>query len=1074
MLARLRFLSLFILLACVILLGAAAPAHAQGLQATTSTHPPATTFAAGAPGIVPDPGATTTTVISLVPANLLTPLSASNTFKVYYTLSGQATTTSAAGGTLTLTTDIGSSVEISPVSSGSTTTERWVLDSQGINATVASGSSQTLYYYDLLAQSVSYSTSDGSSSSNPSLLYYTAPPSPSSQSSETPVTLFLGLSAQSVWAARTSQASVTSQIAGKSGEQWALQTSQWTISSANQIPSPILYYHQFHVTLGYAVKGGGSGFGAPTITCLQYGVQVTTPLSALTWVDAGPSCSYSLTLPGSTQDERWAIPSPTVTVNGAGAVTDTYFPQYLLRITYSVSSGSPSSPTVTGVSFSTSSTIPLPSSPTTEWFDAGSSYSISNPLSSSTSSERWETAGTTKGAMQAQVNVTDTFYHQFLMTASYSVIGGAGSQTTGPDLSYTSLGSPASILLTGSKQSFWADSGSQYSAPQTLAGSSVTEQWYTKTTQGTVQASATLSISYNNQFFLSVSGGVVSSQWYNSSSTAQISEPGVFSRASGTGLRVTSYSIDGGALTAVKPTSGAVSISILMNAAHQLTIVSVQQYQVSLDAAATSAISSITSPTITGDKYWYDQGTSVSLVLSGVWNRSAGAGERLLSYSLNGASKAVSTTGPVDVLTNVALTASETITTTATAQYRLLALGGSVATGTIASIPGDTGWYDSGTPVTVSFYYSWNSTSGTRQNAVGYSVTGSGTPTQLARSGSGTFPVQVTMSRPETITIDSVTQYSLTISPGQSVSLSLASPTGDSFYDSGASLTATTAYTWDVLNNNARQNLVSFTLDSVVTNVTRADSGTFTTPPIVFDVPQTLAFNAVTQDLVALQFTNAAGTASIVPTLAQVRFENSTVASVPSSGMWLDNGTRYQVYKVEWEGADVTPAGQSVYTVIAPVNQTILARVYSASITVTDYLGLPVSGAKVSVTLVNGTTITTTTSSKGIAALQEIPVGNYTASISYLGVTTTIHGDAAVTSSAHAKVLSSYPTFVLAVVAVAVAIIIIAVVISPGRRLRNAIPHDEPAQHLTQVCTNCNAMIPVGSLHCPECGAEQV
>ncbi len=1070
MLARLRFPSLFMLLACVILLCGTAPAHAQNSQAQVL----APAYHNEQQMLTPHgtPSVTTTTTITLVSATLLTPLPLSNSFEVYYTENGQPSTAFAQGPMLTLTTDVGFNVLISTVSTGSTTTERWVLDSQGGNISIASGSAATFYYYDLLMQSAGYATSDGSTPSNPMLQYYTAPTTASSQPSEKLVTLFPTTSAQAIWAVRLSQVSVQSTIVGKPGEQWSLQTSEWTINSVNQVPSPILYYHQYQVTLGYAVKGGGTGYSAPTITCLQYGVPAPTQLSPLTWVDAGPSCSYPLILPGSNQDERWAIPTPTAPVNEAGPVSVTYLPQYLLRITYSIIGGSPNPPTVTGVSFTTSSTVPLSSSPATEWFDSGSSYSISNPLSSSTASERWETAGTTKGAMQSQVNVTDAFYHQFLMTASYSVIGGT-SGATAPGLSYMGLGSPTSIQLTGNKQTFWADVGTQYSVPQTLAGSSATERWNAQTTQGTVQASAVLSFSYNHQFFLSVTGGVVSSQWYNSSSTAQISEPGVFGRASGSGQRVTSYSIDGGASTAVKPTAGAVSISILMGAAHTLTINSVQQYQVSLDASATSAISSITAPTITGDNYWYDHGTSVSLVLNGVWGRSAGAGERLLSYSLNGVSKVVSTTGAADVLTAVALNSPETVTTTATAQYRLDTIGGSVATGTIASIPGDTGWYDSGTSVSVSFNYSWNSTSGTRLNALGYSVTGSASVTQIARSGSGTFPVQVTMSRPETITIDSVTQYSLTLSPGQGVSLSLASPTQDPFYDSGTSLTVTTPYTWDIVSNDARQNLVSYTLDSLVTNVTRAGSGSFTTPAILFNGPHTLTFNSVTQDLVNLQFTDASGTSIILPNLVQIQYGDSPITTVPSSGVWLDNGAKFQITNVEWEGADVKPTGQTVYTVDAPANQTVLARVYSGSIKVTDYLGLPISGAKVSVTLANGTIITTT-SSKGTVALPEIPLGNYAASISYLGATTTIDGNAALAGAANAKLPLSYPTFVLAVLAVAIVIIIAAVVISPGRRLRNAIPPGEPSQHLTQVCKNCNAIIAVGSLHCPECGAEQV
>jgi hypothetical protein len=229
----------------------------------------------------------------------------------------------------------------------------------------------------------------------------------------------------------------------------------------------------------------------------------------------------------------------------------------------------------------------------------------------------------------------------------------------------------------------------------------------------------------------------------------------------------------------------------------------------------------------------------------------------------------------------------------------------------------------------------------------------------------------------------------------------------------------------------------------------------------------------VTQDLVILQFTDGSGASTIVPTSVQIQLGNSSIASVPPSGVWLDNGVSYQLYKVEWEGSDVKPSAQALYTVAAPVDQNILGRVYSGSVTFTDYLGLPISGAKVSVALANGTTITMTTDSKGTINLREIPIGTYTASISYLGATTIVDGNAAQAGAVHTKVFASYPTLVLIVLAAAIVIIAV-MFVSPGRRLRKAIPPDSPAQHLTQLCSNCGATLEMGSLHCPECGAQQV
>ena len=170
MLARLKLPSLFVLLACLVLLGAAAPAHAQISQAAVSGHPPDTAFVAGASQgsmRLPGPGVTATTSITLLPATPSSPLSSSNSFAVSYTLNGQTSIAYVQGVNLALTTDAGSSVTISSVSTGSTAAEQWVLDSQGGNISISAGSPATLYYYDLLVQSASYGTSDGSDDPEP-------------------------------------------------------------------------------------------------------------------------------------------------------------------------------------------------------------------------------------------------------------------------------------------------------------------------------------------------------------------------------------------------------------------------------------------------------------------------------------------------------------------------------------------------------------------------------------------------------------------------------------------------------------------------------------------------------------------------------------------------------------------------------------------------------------------------------------------------------------------------------------------------------------------------------------------
>ena len=263
---------------------------------------------------------------------------------------------------------------------------------------------------------------------------------------------------------------------------------------------------------------------------------------------------------------------------------------------------------------------------------------------------------------------------------------------------------------------------------------------------------------------------------------------------------------------------------------------------------------------------------------------------------------------------------------------------------------------------------------------------------------------------------------------GYDVSVSPASPTGDDFYDAGTTLAATTGYTWGLVGNDTRQNLSSFTLDSAITNVARGASGNFTTPEITFTAPHTLFFTSVTQYLVTLQFKDSTGADTISPTTVEIELDDPAIVTVPPSGTWLDNGTSFQLYKIEWEGVDVMPANQTVYTVTAPLNQTVLDRVYNGNILVTDYLGLPVSGAEVSITLDNGTTLIATTDSSGYVALNQIPIGNYTATVSYLGTTSSFRGDAASPTTAHAEVFASYATIgIMVVFAPVVAAVLIAV-----------------------------------------------
>jgi hypothetical protein len=378
------------------------------------------------------------------------------------------------------------------------------------------------------------------------------------------------------------------------------------------------------------------------------------------------------------------------------------------------------------------------------------------------------------------------------------------------------------------------------------------------------------------------------------------------------------------------------------------------------------------------------------------------------------------------------LLSSQTVSAVTATQFQLSTPSGLIESITAPPIAGDAEWYDAGTLVTVKYYYSWNLASDqSRVNAVSYAIS-QGAATELNRSGSGTFSVQLAMTKPESILASSVTQFHLSLSGGYSVVLSQASSTGDSYFDLGSTLTATTPYMWGLTDGNTQQSLFAYTLDGVTFNVTRAETGNFTTSTLTFTKAHELIFNSAEQYLVSFRFKDNSGMETIVPVIFQIE-SNSDVINVPQFNIWLDQGTVFRVSSIIWENAEVKPAEFTSYVVNEPLNEDLFCRVFNAKLVVVDYLGIPISGAQVTVTLANQTTLQVVTASDGIAILPMIPLGAFNAEISYLGTTTPIVGDASTHTVIAGKVLASVPTFGL-IAGVAIAIVVAAILFVRKRK----------------------------------------
>ncbi|MBI2648300.1 MAG: hypothetical protein HYW93_01425 [Thaumarchaeota archaeon] len=528
-------------------------------------------------------------------------------------------------------------------------------------------------------------------------------------------------------------------------------------------------------------------------------------------------------------------------------------------------------------------------------------------------------------------------------------------------------------------------------------------------------------MTYYHQYPLTVKGANIGEQWFTVGRVANFNITGGYDRVGGTGSRLVSYKVDGGGNTTVPLTASVVTIGVPMGSPHTLTLNSVKQYQVNLQGLTAQAVNSTTPPTIPGDNYWYDSGTEVRIVLNTVWNQTSDSRARLSGYSVNGGDVTpVASLQPVTVISISAITGPYSISARVSPQYLLDSSSGSLASVTTPSIKGDANWYDQSSSITATYNYAWNNQGNqSRLSATGYSI-GDANYT-LPRSGEGTFKVSFKITEPTKIAIDSVSQYLLEVSEGPAVSVSAPSPTGDGYYDSGSSVTVTTDYISNLSAGKSRDALTSYTLDGVTTNVARAEAGNFTTPPIEFKSSRALVFNWVKQFFVNFQFGDDSGSKRITPSSFEVKV-NDQPAKIEGTKAWLDTGSKFTFLNIMWGGTNVSPTPGTAYEVTAPMNVVVKCQVFDVTIHAIDALGLPVTGATANIVLANGTQISARSGVNGEITLPLVPLGKFDATISNLGGSTRIAGDASTGSITEVRVPLSYYTIGLIGVAAAVAV----------------------------------------------------
>ena len=406
-----------------------------------------------------------------------------------YMLNGVPHTATLNAVTTTYNVDYGSTWSVTGTLSSSSASERWVT-TQPTSGVATSTLAVLLTYYHQYNVRLGFNvTGGGTGYGSPGVTY-------SQFGSQ-----IISSAGSTNWVDAGSTYTYQNPLQGSSStERWITTANAGTVSSSAAL-SPT-YYHQYAFTAPYSVSGGGSP-SPPVLTASSFGSTLTATLSSSPqslWLDAGASFSLTNPLGGSGATERWYTASATGKV--ASAVSSlVYFHQYLVSAGYSVvGGGSPSAPTLNSTALGASTSIALSSSSSQAWLDAGATYSIKNPLGSSTSTERWQTGAATAGTISSSTTLSPAYYHQFSLTVSYTIIG--GGTPSAPSLSYTSAGAAAQSSLSTSQQTIWMDAGAQYSAANPLAGSTSSERWTAVSVSGSATASASLVFQYQHQFMV--------------------------------------------------------------------------------------------------------------------------------------------------------------------------------------------------------------------------------------------------------------------------------------------------------------------------------------------------------------------------------------------------------------------------------------------------------------------------------------------------------------------------------------------------------------------------------------------
>jgi len=275
------------------------------------------------------------------------------------------------------------------------------------------------------------------------------------------------------------------------------------------------YYHQYRVDLGYQVVGGTAGASIPPfVTFTSFGVTKDTGAPGQVWVDVGTPYAYPALIPGSIGNVRWIAQNVSGAVTGPGDLSPTYYHQYYLSVSFAVrdTSGSQTPPTFFAESMGLPFNESVASLTSNLWLDAGSSYSLTDPLAGANSTVRWSAGSSSSGAI-INSNIAVTYYRQYPVIASFKTADGSVpaklirgvSTPVFAALEGVSGDANVTVPLTTQPQVVWLNAGTVCSIPNLLLALSGERWMATGAVTGTVAPGGTLLQTFYHEFLLNVS-----------------------------------------------------------------------------------------------------------------------------------------------------------------------------------------------------------------------------------------------------------------------------------------------------------------------------------------------------------------------------------------------------------------------------------------------------------------------------------------------------------------------------------------------------------------------------------------